>query len=183
MKKFFILSLVTLTASTSLFGLTLTPVGAQSAQTSSTASAAAFKSARRAERCGRATARIAKITQRYKDKREHYATRYDRIIERLIQVIAKLNDKGINPGTLPASLQAIKDKQVNFKAQVSTAIAALEATKQFACGDSEGKFREAFLTAKEELLQVRTIALEVKRYIVDNVVSEIKALRDQIANS
>jgi septal ring factor EnvC (AmiA/AmiB activator) len=142
-----------------------------------------FFAERKQLRCTRATARVDRILKRYGENRDRYLGRYDRVITRLENLMDKLTEKNISTGKLPEYVATLELKQAQFKAQVEAALGSVEGTTDLACGDSEGAFRDQILKGKEEMLKVRTIALDIHKYLLETVLPEIKALRPTVRSS
>ncbi|MFW5702385.1 MAG: hypothetical protein ACOCXP_00260 [Candidatus Dojkabacteria bacterium] len=131
-------------------------------------------------RCEITTGRINNVTARYSENRLRYTNRYERLITRLENLNNYLNEQGIDSGELTSQIERLKELQVEFDSEIGAAIAHLEDSKQFACGQSEGAFRNELQNARQDLLQGRSSAVEINQYFQNTVVPQLQLIRDSI---
>lgn len=134
------------------------------------------------QRCSIATTRIDNITARYDDNRLRYVERYDRLTERLENLVSYLNENQpeVDTSTLEAQIAEMRGQSSLFSAEIDAAISELEQSKQFACGESEGAYRNELQEARAELLDAREKAVEINNYFLNTIIPELENIRNSV---
>ncbi len=119
-----------------------------------------------------------KLARFDKNKGVHVA-KYQRLKEKLERVLDKLEDKGFDVSQLEDHLPALDDLIKQYAKAYSDFIESLRFTKGYACGKSEGDFRDSLGGAREMLAKVKELRKEIRDYYKDVIREDIKDLREQ----
>lgn len=144
------------------------------AQTAGTASSGTITNTKQTARAEKVAEVCNKITLRVDEKIAHFnkthadaSPRYDSVIQRLKSVSEKLKSKSIDTTTLDAAIVTLDMKATKIDTDKDAFIAKLTESKSYACGSSEGKYKEVISEA--QVLQ-------------KNVVADIKDTKDYFNN-
>lgn len=130
-------------------------------------------------RCDVIGERVRNKLSRFEQNKDDHVARYKRVRNRLEEIVRDLADKGYDVSKLQEDL-ATMDTMIREYAQLYVDfIESLENTQEYACGDSEGDFREALARSRTLLRQVRQKRQELRRFYGEEIRQDIKALREQ----
>jgi methionine synthase II (cobalamin-independent) len=133
-------------------------------------------------RCEVVTSRVDIITTRYNQNKERHISRYQKIATTVQNLIAKLEDKGIDTSELKKDLATFVNMKSEFVRSYVDFIENLETSKTHACGNSQGQFANEITNARRNLLSTREKSLEIKLFIINELRPDIESIRDQINN-
>lgn len=131
-------------------------------------------------RCDMITKIIDNRINRFNNNKDFHLKRYERIKERITNLIARLEDKGYDVSDLKDSLDELNEKILSSAALYEELISDLESAKDYECGASEGSFIEAVGFAKTSLKDFRESMLETRDFFKTEVKPELKELKDEI---
>lgn len=132
-----------------------------------------------AVRCELVTKRIDLYTSRYANNESRFISVYNKVYEVTDQVIARAVEAGKNTSELEAAVAELKLKADLARDEYGQLMTALEATEAYACGDSEGDFRQALTGARLELQETRQATLDARLYYQSEVRPAAQALLQQ----
>ncbi|MCD8484325.1 hypothetical protein LRY65_00350 [Candidatus Woesebacteria bacterium] len=128
------------------------------------------------QRCSISTQRIDLWTTRYANNQ----SRFQKIEERAGQLIATIIERAKAAGKDTSELEAANDtfatKIDTASTEYSTLMDKLNASKEYACGNSEGAFRDSLQTAREQLIVTRQASLDARSYYQSTVRPAAQAL-------
>lgn len=130
-------------------------------------------------RCELLTGRIENRINRFNTLKDERTERYNNVLDRLAIINEKLQNEGYDTSEVEANWQTMNGLVQNYSVAYQEFIAALEDTKQYACGESEGAFRDELDQAQEELKDVRDIGFEIRSFYINTLKPSVIALRNQ----
>lgn len=162
---------VIVTAGSALFMAAAMPVLAEDSPSS--------PGARLQQRCTQATQRIETAVARYNNNKEKHVQQYENLAVRLADLGEKLKARGYDISKLQADGKILRDKIAKFAADYADTISKLEATKQYACGSSQGAFKQALKTAQDQLKVVKADSVDIRNYYQTVVRPDVQAVKAQ----
>lgn len=132
------------------------------------------------KRCENATKRIQTRVQRYENKQAQHRNVFGKLVTRVETVRDRLKEKGLDTSELTSSIATLKGKVQELEAEHKSFIEGLEATEEYECGSSDGKFREKLGEARKMSVEVRAKLVDVRNYYQTVVRPEIIELREQL---
>lgn len=121
-----------------------------------------------------------KIT-RFEQNKDDHVDKYERVRQKLEDVVEKLEDEGFDVTDLKEHLLEFDQMIKDYAQMYVDFIESLENTQNYACGESEGDFKEALEKSHELLRMVREKRKELREYYRDVIRQDIKDLRQQAA--
>lgn len=185
MKKFFSIFFVNLffvLAPNLVFAQTSTPVSVRE-QAMERKEEVKENIAQRVEnRCELLTTRIDNKIDTFEANKQDHIDNYNAIKARLENAMITLTEKGYNVSSLQEHVSIwdgmIKEYAVSYQAFIDV----LYESKDYACGESEGAFKDAMNRARMQILEARQQRLEIRNYYQTVIREDIKALREQAQN-
>lgn len=98
-------------------------------------------------------------------------------------LIARANDASIDTSKAEDALGEFKTKIEGLDQKYANHIEALKETQQFACGESEGKFKNELAEARILLKEARDSLLETRSYYQSTLRPALVELRQKLAGS
>lgn len=138
----------------------------------------ATDSAALAEKCSKITASIDAKINKYNSNADH--PRLSKLQTRLSEIITKIKAKGYDTSKLEADLATLKTKTETCKTAYGQFIAKLGATKNFACGQSQGQFRAALQASKAQMESAQAACKDARSFINTVIKPDLKALREKM---
>jgi len=126
------------------------------------------------DRCISVDLRLKKTIERLEQSVSKKNQRYQEISQKVIRIIEAGNKHGIDTSKLSESLRIFEEKVGVFTAEARTLHALLNTALEYACGDNEGKFREALQAAREQLKVVRLAAKDIRVFMSSTLVPEAR---------
>lgn len=130
-------------------------------------------------RCELLTTRIDNKIDTFEGNKQDHIDNYNAIKVRLENAIINLSEKGYDTSALSEHLDIwdgmIKEYALSYQAFIDI----LYESKDYACGESEGAFKDAMTRARMQLLEARQMRLENRNYYQTVIRQDIKDLRDQ----
>lgn len=169
-------------ASTFIFQLTSSFVIAEterSATVSANRPGQEIRKAVREARCSIAQERINLRVERFVDLKDEHLTLYRGIIQNLTNIADRLDKQGYDTTKIRADYKILNEKIVKRATDYSAFISKLEATKQFACGESEGKFVDALKESRAAMEVVRKDTQDIREYYKNTIRADISQLKAQ----
>ena len=131
-------------------------------------------------RCQRVTTRVENTTNRLTGSENVRQNRHQKVIDHLNTIITKVEAAGINADKLKADLTELTAKRDTWQTEYTKLLEKLAATKQFACGNSEGQFVAAVKAARDQRLVMHQANLAFWNYVRTTVKPDIKAIRQEL---
>jgi hypothetical protein len=136
-----------------------------------------------AEGCQAMTQRIETAIARFNNNKDGHTRRYLAVADHLKNLNEKLKAKGYDTSKPEADYKVLNEKILKASQDYQMFITKLEATKQYACGQSQGQFKTALQDAKAQLKVYREDVADIRNYYQTVVRPDVKALRDQKPNT
>ena len=134
----------------------------------------------REEKCKNVESRIEAKLNKYESGNISVEDVHKRLKTRLGNLATKLENNGIDASKLKSDLATLNEKIDKVASDYDAFILALKETKNYACGESQGQFREKLQAAKKLLVTVRKDRQDTRNFIVNTIIPDIKALREQL---
>lgn len=131
------------------------------------------------DRCDLIEERVQAKISRFEQHKDDHVARYQRVKAKLEEILSKLEDKGYDVSELKNDLETLDELIREYAQLYVDFIASLGATQDYACGESDGDFREALARSHELLKQLRDKRREIREFYRDEIREDIKKLREQ----
>lgn len=129
--------------------------------------------------CENITKRIDKQIEKWDDNEPGKHKGYTAIVTKVQNIIKRLEGKGYDLTDLKSALQNLNDAILKRHTDAQVLNNLLKDTKQYACGDSEGKFKEAMEKIKDQWKVVHADTMEIRNIWQNQVRPEIRKLKAQ----
>lgn len=159
---------------------TVIPSVAFAQTTTPTTTRGAMKQEIKEEHCTTVTNHITNLTNRLTNDDTIRQNRHQKVIDRLNAIIAKLEASNIDVTKLKADVAALIQKKNTWYSAYTTLLDDLNATKQYACGNSQGQFKTAVQTARTQRQTMHTANMDFWTYVENTVRPDLKAIRSQL---
>lgn len=130
--------------------------------------------------CERVTERVKSVSQRYESNHNGALQKYQNLKTRMQKIVTDLKSKGANTASLETAISGLDQKISAITTAHQEYLKALESTKQYGCGTSDGAYKEALQTSKAKLDLVRKSVIDTRVYYQESVRPEIIKLRLQL---
>lgn len=135
-----------------------------------------------AERCDRVTNRISERITRWDNNEPEKHRLYNNIVPRVQKMITNLKAKGYDTAELQEALNNLNDAILKRHADAKVLVSLLKDTKEFACGESEGAFKDALKKAQDQWKIFHADTLEIRNIWQNQVRPAIRKLKEQKRN-
>ncbi|MFA4817534.1 MAG: hypothetical protein WC608_02275 [Parcubacteria group bacterium] len=142
-----------------------------------------FKEKFTTEKCARVQERIQNRLSLFADAKEKHTSVYTNLVNRINKFIARAEEQKINTDTIKVHLAELQTKIEKFKEDYTAYAAKLGETKNYTCGHSEGEFKGVLLESKTLLKQVHTDAADIRTYVRETILVDLKALKAQMPDT
>ncbi len=129
--------------------------------------------------CANLVSRIDKRLNNFASLFERHKTMYDLHKEKLLLIVSKLEASGVSTTKLETDIATLETKLAKFESDKAKVQAALEDTKNFSCGESQGQFRNAVKTLKEAQKVLAADARDIHNFIHVTLKQRIIELRKE----
>ena len=119
---------------------------------------------------------------RFEANKNIHVEKYQRLKNRLMGVLDKLEDKGLDISQLEEDLETLDELIKDYAKAYEDFVESLRFTKGYACGESDGDFKDALKEAKEKLAVVKRLRREIRDFYVNTIRKDIKDLRKQASD-
>lgn len=142
-----------------------------------------FKEKFTEERCARVQARIQNRNGFFAGAKEKHTSVYINLVNRINKFIARADEQELDTETINGHLAELETKIEGFKEDYAAYAAKLGETKNYTCGHSEGEFKGILLETKELLKTVHADAAEIRIYVRETILADLRALKSQMTSS
>lgn len=133
-------------------------------------------------RCEKIQNRIGNRINKYDEGKISTENVYKRLKTRIGNLVTKLENNGIDASKLKNDLSTLNEKIEKVASDYGVFVAALKETKNYACGESQGQFRNKLQESRKLLGTVKQDRKETREYVVNTIIPDIKSLREQLKN-
>jgi len=130
-------------------------------------------------RCSRVTERVNTRLNQYNEKKVMYANRFQNIRDAVGNMATRLENRGYDVTEVEANLETMDGMIDEFSGTYERFMNRLGESKQYACGNSEGQFRNTIQNSLGELKQARVQAGEIKGFVEDTLRPSMLRLQQQ----
>lgn len=130
-------------------------------------------------KCEMVTLRTETIIARYDNNKERHVNNYTRIKDRTAALMDKLDTKGYDTSVVRADLNQLDSYIKEFASEYTSFANKLRESKELACGESEGAFKNKLTEARAELAKARETSLQTRNFVQTKLRPDIQALRNQ----
>ena len=116
---------------------------------------------------------------RHENNKDRHLQAYQNTKEQVKNLVDRAKEAGYDTSQLETDLQTMDQKIRDFSAAWNTYFELLQKTKEYACGESEGEFRTALKTARDQLRVVRQHAAEIRNFYQTVIRPDIQDLKSQ----
>ena len=132
------------------------------------------------DRCTIINQRITDRLNNFQSKQNGDSTIFGNAYGRLNNIQTRLKSDNLDTSKLVTDLATLKTKIDKVNSDYANFISGLKDTESFTCGQSQGQFMGKLGAARGILMSVRQDRLDVRGYIVNTIIPDIKALRQQL---
>jgi hypothetical protein len=134
-------------------------------------------------RCEKVTSHISTLKSRLTADDTIRQNRHQKAIDRLNTIISKLEANNINAEKLKTDTALLLEKKNIWYQSYTMLLAKLDQTTQFACGRSEGEFKQAVAEAREQRMTMHKANVEFWTFVQNTIRVDIQTIRNQTKNS
>lgn len=131
------------------------------------------------KRCEMVENKVAEKINRFNSNKDGHIVRYNKMKDRISDVIGKLENRGYEVAKLKADLQTLDVKIKKFAEDYIAYINKLGETKNYACGNSEGNFKSKLEEARKLLSTLRDDEKDIRKFFQETVKTDVKSVREQ----
>jgi len=142
-----------------------------------------FKEKFTAEKCARVQERIQNRLSLFAGAKEKHTAVYVNLVNRINKFIARADAQKLDTTTIKSHLAELETKIALFKTDYAAYAAKLAETKNYTCGHSEGDFKGVLLESKTLLKQVHADAADIRTYVRETILPDLKALKSQMTDT
>jgi hypothetical protein len=141
-----------------------------------------FKEKFTKEKCARVQEKIKNKLSFFTGAKEKHTAVYINLINRISKFVAKADEQKLDTTTIKSHLAVLQEKIDKFKDDYAAYVTKLAETKNYTCGHSEGEFKGVLLESKELLKTVHADASDIRIYVRETILADIKNLKNQMTN-
>lgn len=134
-------------------------------------------------RCTRVTTRVNNLTTRLTNGESARQNRHQKVIDRLNAIITRVEAAGLNADKLKSDVTTLGELKTTWQNEYTSLLTKLDATKQYACGQSEGQFVQAVKDARAQRKVMHDANLEFWKFVKNTVKPDIRAIRGQLKST
>jgi hypothetical protein len=132
------------------------------------------------EKCALIQKRVEERTSNFDAREGAHKKVYDNLVSRINKFISRFETAGLDTTNLKSYLATLQEKIDKFSNDYDAYIAKLKESKNLTCGHSEGEFKGTLVDARAELKLVHDDAADIRTYVRNTILSEIKTLKDKM---
>lgn len=127
--------------------------------------------------CSKISSRVDKRLSNFGEKYDAHLKTYNLHKEKITQIESKLNGEGIDTTKLKANISTLDTKIATFSADTIKVKEALENTRSFICGNSNGAFRSSVESLRTAQKVVAKDSQDIHSFITSTLIKDIQELR------
>jgi len=132
-----------------------------------------------AELCQQIETQVANRLQSYGQRRQEQIQHYAQVKTSLSELITYLENKDYDLTDLKASLSQFEAQLQTMAAVMETHYSELDQTRQYACGRSDGEFREQLQKARQSRTEIRDLTKDIKKFYQTEIRPKVIQLKTQ----
>jgi hypothetical protein len=130
--------------------------------------------------CTRITSHVETLKTRLTNDENIRLNRHQGVIDRVNTIIARLKANNMNADKLTADVTALMEKKAKWQTEYTLLLTKLDATKQYACGASQGQYVQAVKDARAQRLVMHNANMDFWNYVRNTVRPDIQTIRTQL---
>ncbi len=130
------------------------------------------------KRCAALEENIDKRITNFDNTHKAHLRQYELMKEKIAKVILEKAAAGKDVTKLRADLATLNEKIEKFNTDRVAFIDALKKTHEFACGDSQGAFKDALTNAQAKHKVLLADSKDIRNFYQTTIRADLKALRD-----
>ncbi|MDD3607898.1 MAG: hypothetical protein PHQ20_03855 [Candidatus Moranbacteria bacterium] len=134
------------------------------------------------EKCKNVETRIDTQVQRFQVNQQNRKNAYEQIENKIENLISNLKKQGVETTDLEEAFGRFKEQLQTFYAEHERVMNQLQTTKQYACGESQGQFKDELQKARQQLKIAHRERLELRNQFVSELRPALLQLRSEIQN-
>jgi len=131
------------------------------------------------ERCSAVERRVEGRIKMYEENRDPHFARFEKFAERISMFADNAEDKGFNVTKVREDINILDEKIAKLENDYDAFIEKLKETRNFTCGHSEGRFKEALNESRAQLRVVREDVNDIKKFFREVIKSDLNDLRKE----
>lgn len=133
-------------------------------------------------RCTRVTTKVDDLYTKLTSN-DSVGKRHQTVIDHLNEIITKVEGKSLNSDKLKSDLVILTEKMNSWQTAYTSLKAKVSATKELACGDSDGVYKTSLSEMKAQREVLNTANADFWNYVKNTVKPDITSLRDQFKST
>jgi cytochrome c556 len=138
------------------------------------------KEERKQERCDEVEARVKDKIAKYEAGQIKRLNVFKSVQARLNNLVKKVEAKGYDATELKADLEILEQKRETFQNEFEKHVSELKDTQSYACGESEGEFKNQLRNSRTQLKVAREAHTEMRNFFKNEIKGDVAALKSQI---
>lgn len=133
----------------------------------------------KAQKCTQLTTRIDLRIASFNANANGKETVYTNLANKISETISKLESKGYDVSKLKTDLVTLNEKIKKYWSDRQAVVDKLEESKNYACGTTDGQFKETIKQTKELFKVVQANIMEIRLFVNTTIRPDIQALKSQ----
>lgn len=133
-----------------------------------------------AQACERVVAQIQTRIANYQDKKDSRVDRYQNMSDRVSELLDRLEETDVDTTQARSALAEFDVLITAFGESAEASLTELTLTQEYACGESEGVFKEQLQLARESFEELKETGQAVHQYYLESLRPALQALREQV---
>lgn len=127
--------------------------------------------------CDDVTSRINQRIKKYEENHDGHVTAYNKLKNRLQELVTKLEAEGKDVTKLKADLVILEEKIKAYSDAKATFIETLKNSQSMACGESQGAFKEQIGTIQDAHRTMMGKAKDIRTFFSTVIKVDLRALK------
>lgn len=131
------------------------------------------------QRCAAVQNRIAERNSKFEENKSKHTAVYNNMTDRISKFITRLSGEDYDVSKIQADLTILKEKISKIEVNLAAQNSKLNETKEFACGHSEGDFKDKLTKTKTMMASIHQEAMDIRMFVQTTLRADIQSLRNQ----
>lgn len=131
-------------------------------------------------RCDEVEAKVKGKIAKYEAGQTKRLNVFKSVQARLNNLVKKVEAKGYDATELKADLEILEQKRKTFQNEFERHVSELKDTQSYACGKSEGEFKNQLRNSRTQLKVAREAHTEIRNFFKNEIKGDVAALKSQI---
>lgn len=130
--------------------------------------------------CESVESKVKESVNKHEQSRERLRLLYQKRKENIEEMLIRLEGKGYNVAKIEADLQQMVSLMSRFSEQYNAYIGLLKETRDYACGQSEGQFKDKLVQSRNQLKNVHMVSAEMRTFFSGTLKLHLLELKEEI---